>query len=48
MEDQLKNKIVEFARSLEMDKGKDYDRLRQTFHLSYNFNHNDIVNDEAV
>ncbi len=45
--DQLKTKIVEFARGLEMGKDKNYEKLRQTFRLSYNFNHKDIVNEDG-
>eukprot|EP00347_Sterkiella_histriomuscorum_P005819 403355150 len=44
-EDELKNKIIEFARSLEMDKNKDYEQMRQKFHLTYNFKHKDKINE---
>ena len=43
MEESLKNKIVDFAKGLEMDKNKNYDAIRQKFNLSYNFNHTDEI-----
>lgn len=43
MEEQLKNKIIEFARGLEMDKNKDYEKVREKFHLNYKFNNQDKI-----
>ena len=37
MEEDLKQKIMEFARKMEIDKNKDYDQERKRFHMSYNF-----------
>lgn len=45
-EDELKTKIIEFARGLEMDKNKDYEKLREKFRLTYNFNHKHKIKEE--
>lgn len=37
MEDELKQRILEFARKMELDKNKDYYEERKKFHLSYKF-----------
>jgi hypothetical protein len=46
MEDELREKIIAFARNLEMDKNKDYEKSRKRFHLSYHFN-NEVKQNES-
>lgn len=46
VEEELRDKIIQFAKNLEMDKGKDYEQSRKKFHLSYHFN-NEVKEDDA-
>lgn len=48
IEEELRQKIIQFTKNLEIDKSKDYDKLRKKFHLSYQFSKNVKDNDEEV
>ena len=37
----MKNKIIEFAKALEIDKHKDYETLRRKFKMTHNFSNHD-------
>lgn len=37
-DEEMKQKIIEYAKNLEMDKNKDYEKERKRFKLTHKFN----------